>query len=49
LRDGIQSLLAPRVRTQDMVAIAPYYDSVPNCFDGMLGFGATFAVAIANS
>ncbi len=47
LRDAHQSLLATRVRTQDMRAIAPYYASLlPELFSVECWGGATFDVAM---
>ena len=47
MRDAHQSLLATRVRTQDMVAIAPYYSSLlPQLFSMECWGGATFDVAM---
>jgi pyruvate carboxylase len=47
LRDAHQSLLATRVRTRDLVAIAPYYAQlVPNLFSVECWGGATFDVAM---
>jgi pyruvate carboxylase len=46
-RDAHQSLLATRVRTRDLVAIAPYYAQlVPNLFSVECWGGATFDVAM---
>jgi pyruvate carboxylase len=47
LRDAHQSLLATRMRTADMAAIAPYYASlVPQLFSLECWGGATFDVAM---
>jgi len=47
MRDAHQSLLATRVRTQDMVAIAPYYSTLlPQLFSMECWGGATFDVAM---
>jgi pyruvate carboxylase len=47
MRDAHQSLLATRVRTQDMVAIAPYYATLlPQLFSMECWGGATFDVAM---
>ncbi len=47
LRDAHQSLLATRLRTRDMTAIAPYYASlVPQLFSVECWGGATFDVAM---
>ena len=47
LRDAHQSLLATRVRTHDMAAIAPYYASLlPQLFSVECWGGATFDVAM---
>jgi pyruvate carboxylase len=47
LRDAHQSLLATRLRTFDMVAIAPYYASLlPELFSLECWGGATFDVAL---
>jgi pyruvate carboxylase len=47
LRDAHQSLLATRMRTIDMIAIAPYYASlVPQLFSLECWGGATFDVAM---
>jgi pyruvate carboxylase len=47
MRDAHQSLLATRVRTLDMTAIAPYYASlVPQLFSLECWGGATFDVAM---
>src|SRR5262249_27799469 len=47
MRDAHQSLLATRVRTLDMVAIAPYYASLlPQLFSVECWGGATFDVAM---
>src|SRR5579872_4589780 len=47
LRDAHQSLLATRLRTFDMVAIAPYYASLlPQLFSVECWGGATFDVAL---
>ena len=47
LRDAHQSLLATRVRTYDMVAIAPYYAALlPQMFSLECWGGATFDVAL---
>ena len=47
LRDAHQSLLATRVRTQDMRVIAPYYASLtPELFSVECWGGATFDVAM---
>src|SRR6185437_14484088 len=47
LRDAHQSLLATRVRTFDMVAIAPYYAALlPQLFSLECWGGATFDVAL---
>jgi pyruvate carboxylase len=46
-RDAHQSLLATRIRTRDLVAIAPYYARlVPNLFSVECWGGATFDVAM---
>jgi pyruvate carboxylase len=46
-RDAHQSLLATRVRSRDLVAIAPYYAQlVPNLFSVECWGGATFDVAM---
>jgi pyruvate carboxylase len=46
-RDAHQSLLATRVRTRDLVAIAPYYaQMLPNLFSVECWGGATFDVAM---
>ena len=47
MRDAHQSLLATRVRTQDMAAIAPYYATLlPQLFSMECWGGATFDVAM---
>ena len=47
MRDAHQSLLATRMRSIDMVAIAPYYSRmVPNLFSMECWGGATFDVAM---
>ena len=47
MRDAHQSLLATRLRTHDMAAIAPYYASLlPNLFSVECWGGATFDVAM---
>jgi pyruvate carboxylase len=47
MRDAHQSLLATRVRTHDMTAIAPYYASLlPQLFSVECWGGATFDVAM---
>jgi pyruvate carboxylase len=47
MRDAHQSLLATRFRTQDLVAIAPYYASLlPELFSVECWGGATFDVAM---
>ncbi len=47
MRDAHQSLLATRVRTRDLVAIAPYYASLtPQLFSLECWGGATFDVAL---
>ncbi|MDE2349212.1 MAG: pyruvate carboxylase [Gammaproteobacteria bacterium] len=47
MRDAHQSLLATRVRTQDMTAIAPYYAGLlPQLFSVECWGGATFDVAM---
>ena len=47
MRDAHQSLLATRLRTADLVAIAPYYASlVPQLFSLECWGGATFDVAL---
>lgn len=47
MRDAHQSLLATRVRTHDMVAIAPFYASLlPQLFSVECWGGATFDVAM---
>jgi pyruvate carboxylase len=47
MRDAHQSLLATRVRTQDMAAIAPYYSTLlPQLFSMECWGGATFDVAM---
>ena len=47
MRDAHQSLLATRVRTHDLVAIAPYYASLlPELFSVECWGGATFDVAM---
>jgi pyruvate carboxylase len=47
MRDAHQSLLATRFRTQDLVAIAPYYASLlPQLFSVECWGGATFDVAM---
>ncbi len=47
MRDAHQSLLATRVRTNDIVAIAPYYASLlPNLFSVECWGGATFDVSM---
>jgi pyruvate carboxylase len=47
MRDAHQSLLATRVRTQDMVAIAPYYSTLlPQLLSMECWGGATFDVAM---
>jgi pyruvate carboxylase len=47
MRDAHQSLLATRVRTQDMTAIAPYYATLlPELFSMECWGGATFDVAM---
>ena len=47
MRDAHQSLLATRVRTQDMAAIAPYYAALlPQLFSVECWGGATFDVAL---
>jgi pyruvate carboxylase len=47
MRDAHQSLLATRVRTHDLVAIAPYYATLlPDLFSVECWGGATFDVAL---
>jgi pyruvate carboxylase len=47
MRDAHQSLLATRVRTRDLVAIAPYYAAfLPQLFSVECWGGATFDVAL---
>src|SRR5580704_11782217 len=47
MRDAHQSLLATRLRTLDMTAIAPYYAALlPQLFSVACGGGATFDVAM---
>jgi pyruvate carboxylase len=47
MRDAHQSLLATRMRTNDIVAIAPYYASLlPNLFSVECWGGATFDVSM---
>src|SRR5207237_1715832 len=47
MRDAHQSLLATRLRTVDMTAIAPYYASLlPELFSLECWGGATFDVAL---
>jgi pyruvate carboxylase len=47
MRDAHQSLLATRMRTLDMIAIAPYYSSLlPELFSMECWGGATFDVAL---
>jgi pyruvate carboxylase len=47
MRDAHQSLLATRMRTLDMIAIAPYYSSLlPELFSMECWGGATFDVAM---
>src|SRR5690606_7600132 len=47
MRDAHQSLLATRMRTIDMAAIAPYYASLlPQLFSVECWGGATFDVAL---
>src|SRR5256885_12226766 len=47
MRDAHQSLLATRLRTIDMTAIAPYYASLlPQLFSVECWGGATFDVAL---
>ena len=47
MRDAHQSLLATRLRTLDMVAIAPYYAALlPQLFSVECWGGATFDVAM---